>query len=63
MNDISVLCDCGKIMKKIEDGRERHTVVFNPLYPKRSMEFVCPCGKAVDISWVESVLHDLSKNE
>jgi len=56
MKDILVICDCGKPMMKIEDGREEHTLRHNPKYPCACMEFVCSCGQAVDISWKESKL-------
>lgn len=60
MKDITVICDCGEPMIKIEDGREQHTLVRNPEYPRFCMEFVCSCNKAVDISWKESILTEYS---
>ena len=53
MKDITVICDCGKTMHKIEDGREQHTKRRFSAYPENSMEFACSCGKAVDVTWSE----------
>ncbi len=63
MKDISVTCDCGKPMIKIEDGRLQSTLFHNPHYPKFCMEFVCPCGKAVDVSWGESLLQEYPETQ
>jgi len=52
-------------MWKIEDGRETHTTRFCKRYPKDQMEFVCRCGRAVDLtyseSWMESSLIDAAE--
>jgi len=50
---IKVICDCGQEMFKIEDGRQLHTIFFQPGYPYEVMEFACECGKTVDITWRE----------
>ena len=60
MMDIEVICECGKKMAKIEDGREESTTRFLPCFPKNGMEFVCECGKAVDIRWEEVEMEKVS---
>lgn len=63
--DISIKCTCGRQMVKIEDGREYHTLHFCKHYPKDQMEFVCWCGRSVDLryteSWMESSLIDAAE--
>jgi len=54
LKDINVICNCGQEMIKIEDVREGATQHNCPNYPTNQMEFVCECGKDVDLIWNES---------
>lgn len=51
--EIIVICkSCDNKMIKIEDGRDESTQqIFKGKYPKNRMEFVCSCGKAIDIEY------------
>ena len=61
MKDIYVICNCGQEMSKIEDGREGATQHNSPNYPTNQMEFVCLCGKGVNLTWNESEMEATEK--
>ena len=56
--EIVIKCDCGKAMHLTEDGREDYTQrVRKGQYPENHMEFVCPCGIAIDVDWTKTDLY------